>query len=120
MRRAVSVTRCSGCSIRPASSQPNPTAPAPTTSRAIPPWVSSVFRAFCRVSAAIRWYSAWPVLGGLPAPVASVGLVAGLTLESERWMSAMFRSPDTPGNCWDISAYVTPSSSTPASRNSTP
>jgi hypothetical protein len=41
IRRAVSVIRCTGDSARPASSQPNPPASRPTTSSAMPPWVST-------------------------------------------------------------------------------
>jgi hypothetical protein len=95
----VSVTRCSGRSIRPAISQPEAMAATPTTASAMPPWVSSALSASCRVARPTSPTNVW--LG--PEPASPVMVVSRLPL-----------------SCCETSTYVTPSMSTPASRNSPP
>jgi hypothetical protein len=62
----VSVIRCSGCSIRPAISQPSAIAAALTTTRAMVPWVSTVFRVLSRVSVVNRSILVGPTPPAMP------------------------------------------------------
>jgi len=102
IRRAVSVIRCNGCSIRPAISQPSAIAAAVTTSSAMPPWVSSVCRVLSRLSAAIRIDQYGRPFGGGTGP-----------------FNALIDAPPTGSRC-ETSTYVAPSRTRPATRNRLP